>query len=456
MTKYFISPFKCDNDEKKYIKTAFSGNTLSAQILAESSNELSEVKKAGAYYCLDCDNIFYRNHQFPFKSRKQIEKVIGFELEPFFPSKNDSYEFVFNQIESKAEKNTSQALCLSTPRSFLDEKENQFREKNTQIKGFAPFSYFQASALLKLGYIQNDSIIIVRQNDLSAVVFAVSDKNILSVKKVSDCSDLGNIFSAVKILINFTALSLKNNFQPGSVEVIDESDLNEDHLNLLKEEFDIPVNLFDKTQLAKFVNIDSDLSVSYLLFCRELAADTNIVFRKKKPGVKKFFDLYKKEVLVSSFFALTALFMLSFQVYNTFSELKTQSVYAENMLRQTLEENFPGIKTINASVVDQAKVKVIQADKNQDKAENRFTSIKKTELLSQIISGIPQNEAELENITMLPVITSVSGIVSGYDVIDKIKNDLEKNSIIDSVSISQATTDNSGEIRFRLELKINE
>ncbi|MGM0418305.1 MAG: hypothetical protein ACQEQS_06255 [Thermodesulfobacteriota bacterium] len=456
MTKYFISPFTDDNNENIYIKTAFTGNNLYAQIVPDSSDEFDEIRKAGAYFCLDCDNIFFRNHQFPFKSRKQIEKVIDFELEPFFPSKDDSYEFVFNQTESGSDKNTSQALCLSTLKSFLDAKENQFREKNIQIKGFAPFSYFQASALLRLGYIKDDAVIIVRENDLSAAVFAVSEKKVLSVKKVSDCRSWENIASAVKILINFTSLSVKNDFHAGSVEVIDESELSEEHINLLKKEFVIPVNLFDKTQLAKFINIDSDLSVSYLLFCRELASDSSIVFRKKKPGLKKFLDLYKKEVLVSSVFALTAIVMLSFQVYNTFSELKSQSVYAENILRQSLEENFPGIKTINASVVDQAKVKVIQAEKNQDKAQNRFSSIKKTELLSQIISGIPQSEAELENITILPEMTSVSGIVSGYDVIDKTKNDLEENSLIDSVSISRASTDNSGEIRFRLELKLNE
>jgi hypothetical protein len=455
MTKFFAIP-ETDNDSSlNLFSVKKTGKKVFIENLSDASE--SESKAIPAFFCFDSENLFFKNHDFPFTNKKRIEKIIDFELEPYFPVKNDPLEFEFLILNEKTDKAASKAFCLGLPESYMDENEVFLSDKNIEVSGFIPFSCHCANAFLNLGVYKDDCFVIVPGKAGNGVVFALSEKNILSAKKVSDISDEHKVSSAVSILGNFVSLSVKDTFSPLKIFVLDESGLKEKAVSKFSAEFGNTLSFFERNDLEKFLDFSADEKTGLLtVLCGyEILNENSLVFREKRPGLNKFFEQYKKEIIISGTLLIFSLSLLGISTYFKFMELEKEYRNAFTQLEAAVKDNFPGIKKITPSVVDQAKIEIINARENFREGSNS-SGIKKIVLLNSIISQIPSDFVELDNITILPVSTSLTGTASGYDVIDSVKNNLSDQSIISSVEIGMANTDSSGKVRFRLEIRVNE
>jgi hypothetical protein len=455
MTKFFAIP-ETDNDSSLNL---FSVKKIGKKVFIENLSDASESesKAIPAFFCFDSENLFFKNHDFPFTNKKRIEKIIDFELEPYFPVKNDPLEFEFLILHEKTDKAASKAFCLGLAESYMDENEVFLYEKNIEVSGFIPFSCHCANAFLNLGVYKDDCFVIVPGKAGNGVVFALSEKNILSAKKVSDISDEHKVSSAVSILGNFVSLSVKDTFSPLKIFVLDESGLKEKAVSKFSAEFGDTLSFFERNDLEEFLDFSADEKTGLLtVLCGyEILNENSLVFREKRPGLNKFFEQYKKEIIISGTLLIFSLSLLGMSTYFKFMELEKEYRNAFTQLEAAVKDNFPGIKKITPSVVDQAKIEIINARENFREGSNS-SGIKKIVLLNSIISQIPSDFVELDNITILPVSTSLTGTASGYDVIDSVKNNLSDQSIISSVEIGMANTDSSGKVRFRLEIRVNE
>ncbi|MGE4519092.1 MAG: hypothetical protein AB7E04_06240 [Desulfobacteraceae bacterium] len=455
MTKFFAIP-ETDNDSSLNL---FSVKKTGKKVFIENLSDASEreSKAIPAFFCFDSENLFFKNHDFPFTNKKRIEKIIDFELEPYFPVKNDPLEFEFLILHEKTDKAASKAFCLGLAESYMDENEVFLYEKNIEVSGFIPFSCHCANAFLNLGVYKDDCFVIVPGKAGNGVVFALSEKNILSAKKVSDISDEHKVSSAVSILGNFVSLSVKDTFSPLKIFVLDESGLKEKAVSKFSAEFGDTLSFFERNDLEEFLDFSADEKTGLLtVLCGyEILNENSLVFREKRPGLNKFFEQYKKEIIISGTLLIFSLSLLGMSTYFKFMELEKEYRNAFIQLEAAVKDNFPGIKKITPSVVDQAKIEIINARENFREGSNS-SGIKKIVLLNSIISQIPSDFVELDNITILPVSTSLTGTASGYDVIDSVKNNLSDQSIISSVEIGMANTDSSGKVRFRLEIRVNE
>jgi hypothetical protein len=454
MTKIFALN-KTEN-EIEFFSAGFSGkkffiNTMPEDFSGNDSNKIS------SFFCFDSKNLFLKNHDFPFNGKKRIEKIIDFELEPYFPLKNELLEFDFSVLTENKTKNFSKAICIGLSKLYMDESEKFFLAKNIEISGFVPFSYYCANALLDLDIIESDSIIIVPEKDERAVFFAVTKNEILSGRKNLDTSDEENIISSINLLMNFTSLSVKESFNPQKIIVLNGFSARDKIFKTIEKNFSNKAFIFDKSDLLKKLDFFSDekTDILHVLCGYEILKDKSLVLRRKKPGVNKFFQQYKKEILVSGFFLFLSLVLTGFNGYLKFFELENDYKSAYLNLETAVRQNFPEIKKITPSVVDQAKIEIIKARESQNENDN-VSNIKKIVLLQSILNQIPSDSVELENLTILPFSVSISGIASGYDVIDSMKKDLTSDKYIKSAEIVMANTDSSGKIRFRLEIKINE
>lgn len=455
MTKFFAIP-ETDNDSSLNL---FSVKKTGKKVFIENLSDASEreSKAIPAFFCFDSENLFFKNHDFPFTNKKRIEKIIDFELEPYFPVKNDPLEFEFLILHEKTDKAASKAFCLGLAESYMDENEVFLYEKNIEVSGFIPFSCHCANAFLNLGVYKDDCFVIVPGKAGNGVVFALSEKNILSAKKVSDISDEHKVSSAISILGNFVSLSVKDTFSPLKIFVLDESGLKEKAVSKFNAEFGDTLSFFERNDLEEFLDFSADEKTGLLtVLCGyEILNENSLVFREKRPGLNKFFEQYKKEIIISGTLLIFSLSLLGMSTYFKFMELEKEYRNAFTQLEAAVKDNFPGIKKITPSVVDQAKIEIINARENFREGSNS-SGIKKIVLLNSIISQIPSDFVELDNITILPVSTSLTGTASGYDVIDSVKNNLSDQSIISSVEIGMANTDSSGKVRFRLEIRVNE
>jgi hypothetical protein len=455
MTKFFAIP-ETDNDSSlNLFSVKKTGKKVFIENLSDASE--SESKAIPAFFCFDSENLFFKNHDFPFTNKKRIEKIIDFELEPYFPVKNDPLEFEFLILHEKTDKAASKAFCLGLAESYMDENEVFLYEKNIEVSGFIPFSCHCANAFLNLGVYKDDCFVIVPGKAGNGVVFALSEKNILSAKKVSDISDEHKVSSAISILGNFVSLSVKDTFSPLKIFVLDESGLKEKAVSKFNAEFGDTLSFFERNDLEEFLDFSADEKTGLLtVLCGyEILNENSLVFREKRPGLNKFFEQYKKEIIISGTLLIFSLSLLGMSTYFKFMELEKEYRNAFTQLEAAVKDNFPGIKKITPSVVDQAKIEIINARENFREGSNS-SGIKKIVLLNSIISQIPSDFVELDNITILPVSTSLTGTASGYDVIDSVKNNLSDQSIISSVEIGMANTDSSGKVRFRLEIRVNE
>lgn len=455
MTKFFAIP-ETDNDSSLNL---FSVKKTGKKVFIENLSDASdrESKAIPAFFCFDSENLFFKNHDFPFTNKKRIEKIIDFELEPYFPVKNDPLEFEFLILHERTDKAASKAFCLGLAESYMDENEVVLYEKNIEVSGFIPFSCHCANAFLNLGVYKDDCYVIVPGKAGNGVVFALSEKNILSAKKVSDISDEHKVSSAISILGNFVSLSVKDTFSPLKIFVLDESGLKEKAVSKFSAEFGDTLSFFNRNDLEEFLDFSADEKTGLLtVLCGyEILNENSLVFREKRPGLNKFFEQYKKEIIISGTLLIFSLSLLGMSTYFKFMELEKEYRNAFTQLEAAVKDNFPGIKKITPSVVDQAKIEIINARENFREGSNS-SGIKKIVLLNSIISQIPADFVELDNITILPVSTSLTGTASGYDVIDSVKNNLSDQSIISSVEIAMANTDSSGKVRFRLEIRVNE
>ncbi len=456
MSKYFTSSIKSENNKFLIYKTGFLNGVFYTESFTKSDFEKIHGK-INAYHLID--SCSFRNHDFPFKSRKKIEKVIDFELEPFFPEKNEKRSFVFTQIKNQSGMNSSKALCIGIKDSLLDLNSKNLSENKIEPLGFVPFVFYQAASLARLSYIKEDSIILCRENSDYLTIFSMSPSNILSSRRINfnKTDDIKKIYSALRLLFNYTALSVKTDFNPKKIIVIDSFDSREIIFDKIKDNSLFESELFDLESFKKLVKIkDCDLDISILLFAYELSFSESCIFRKKSLGLKKFGNAYKSNIIISSLIFLTAFFMLTFFTYNEFKSLEKEKNRTRKYLFSVLNENFPGIRKITGSVIDQAKIEILTAQKNNKNTDNKYSKFKKIDVLNTIMSKIPEDRVELDSISIFPLSSSLSGTADGYDVIDSVKNRLSENKMINSVEISMATTDNSGKIRFRLEIKLDE
>ncbi|MDY0132692.1 MAG: hypothetical protein RBR53_08490 [Desulforegulaceae bacterium] len=456
MTKIFSAP-QPDKDGNPIV---FSVKQSGKRVLYKKLSDIytkENNSKLPLFFCFDSENLFFKNHDFPFNNKKSIEKIIDFELEPYFPLKNDFLEFEFSILKNKSKKNSSKAFCLGLSNSYMEDKKAFLSEKNIEVSGFVPFPYFCANAFLSLGMVNSDSILIVPQNDNSGVLFAVSEKEILSAKKISNFSSSIKIASDLSLLSNFTSLSVKENFDPLKIIFLNDFETDEKTKSELSLKFSDKIVFFNKKDLKNHLDFSADNEVGLLaLLCGyEILKENPLIFRKTKPGFNKFFGEYKKEIFISGAFLILGLCFFGSSLYFKFNELEKEYSAAFINLETAVNQNFPGIKTITPSVVDQAKIEIIKARESQ-KESGHVSEIKKIVLLRAIMDQIPPDLVELENLTVLPFSISISGTASGYDLIDSLKNNISSNKLIKNVEIAMANTDNLGKVRFRLEIKVNE
>jgi hypothetical protein len=452
MTKFFVIPGTQNNSILNFFSVRQSGKRLVVDNLSDYSNTQIN-SKLSAFFCVDFENFFLKNHDFPFANKKRIEKIIDFELEPYFPLKNDFLEFGFSILNEKKDKKNSKAFCLGLSKSYMDENEVFLNEKNIEVSGFIPFSHFCANAFLTLGVFDFDLFLIVPGQDKNGVIFALSGKKILSAKKVSDITKPEQVLSDVNILKNFISISVEESFSPLKIVFLEDYSTDSN----LRANFGDKVSFFSRKDLEKYLEFSADEKTGLLtiLCAYEILNENLLVFRKKSPGFNKFFQQYKKEIIVSGFVLFFTLGLLGLSAYFKFSELEKEYQNAFINLKTSVNENFPGIKKITPSVIDQAKIEIINARESVKDGKNS-SGIKKIVLLNSIISQIPKKLVELKNITILPFSISLTGTASGYDVIDLVKNNLSGETIIKNVEIGMANTDSSGKVKFRLEIKVNE
>lgn len=454
MTKIFALN-KTEN-KIEFFSAGFSGKKFFIKKMPEGFCG-NAPNKISSFFCFDSKNLFLKNHDFPFSGKKRIEKIIDFELEPYFPLKNDQLEFDFSVLNESSTKNSSRAFCIGLSKLFMDESKDIFLEKNIEISGFVPFSYYCANALLNLHIIESDSIIIVPEADERAVFFAVTENEILSGRKNPDISDEESIISSINLLINFTSLSVKKSFNPKKIVILNGFSAKEKIFNTIDKNFKDKAFILDKSDLLKKLDFESDekTELLHVLCGYEILNDKSPVLRRKKPGINKFFQEYRKEAVISGFFLFLSLVLTGMSSYLKFSELEKDYKTAYSNLETAVRQNFPGIKKITPSVIDQAKIEIIEARESQNENDN-VSNIKKIVLLQSILNQIPSDTVDLENLTILPFSVSISGSAAGYDVIDSMKKDLGADKYIKSAEIVMANTDSSGKIRFRLEIKVNE
>lgn len=452
MTKNFLIP-NGDNSSFKIYKVSGSDQEF---FLGEVEENYDFSDLENLFLPLETKDIFFRNHRFPFANKKRIEKIINFELEPYLPFQKESYSFFFNETDDLKSKNQTRALCFGTLDSKLDNIEKLVGENHDKISGIVPYINTQVKALVKLNYFKKDAILISKDFKGFLSLYAISSNNIIGVKKVGEHYDINKIVSSIKILNNYVKLAIDNNFSPESIDIIDTFDLKENVYLPLRDKTPDNLKLIDNKSLEELINIKSQEDTGLVLYGFGLYIKDIEIFRKKNPGLNKFVEAYKKEIIVfSAFFAVTFI-LLCFQIFSSFSMLKQQELESRQYFISQLRKNFPGIKRITPSSVDQAKIIVKKAKEKNNSSKSSGINHKKLDILRAFMDSVPRESVELEKITIMPVATGITGIADGYDVIDRVKKDLMKNKIIKNADIAMANTDKSGKIRFRLEIELNE
>lgn len=407
------------------------------------------------------DEVSFRNISVPFKSTKDIMRVLPYELEPTLPFPINNINIDFQKIEDDQEDELLTAIIDSNYlQSFLETLATyQLNPYVVSVGGYA-------TAINAIHYDSrhrlNGFFLDIDRKKCSLALF-VSGR-ICYYRNFPIDIESGSLSNDLMDHIHQTMITFHENREtPFIPEVIFLTGSGLNGLNVgneLHQELGIPVQ---KTNLLEFSRIETVIPGNWqpeimdnplALSLVEVFDIDTLNFCDRPIAGKKIFTEYKNRFVRSGILALT---VIIFALIGFFSDLYITNKKIDQLDKKIdgiFKKVYPTLKIPPELRVQQMKNKVDEYKKAAGTSSEDKEKVLTIDILNRISKGISKNiDIEVSKLVIGKENIQMSGETNSYDAVDEMKNSLERVKLFKSVKINSATIDKSSKkIRFKMKI----
>jgi len=465
------------------IKNTLSGNSIEAYaqvpVAAEGGFEnamasaLENIAREMDLSCSDCAASFpaaeflFRNFHVPFKGRKKIRQILTYELEPLMPVPVDDLILDFHTLQSADNSRSSHIFVAGLENiqlsSYLDILAANGIDPNVITVGGG---YPTALCLAKVPDIENNALI-VEIDPLKSTIIALMAKQVHLIRTVGLNPDTSRTARSLSIEIKRILLAFEEqfdvDFKPDRIYLTGPGRVTPDFQADIGELTGCPVSICDLASLTDTTMSENmavnwnpagmDPALALSLLHTERTRCLNI--RKGPFAVKKHWAEHKSSFIKTGTLALFVFIMGFMNIMIDNSSSGKQLLSLDARIHEIFKSTFPEVKRI-VDPLQQMRIKIEEIKKKQIIGGDAGGYLPRIEILKQISSRIPSGlDVDLNRLVINPDNILISGITDTFNSVDDMKNQLGREPLFKSATISSANIEKSGKrVRFKLKIEL--
>jgi general secretion pathway protein L len=410
------------------------------------------------------ERAFYRTVRMPFKDEKRIRQILSFELEPTLPVGIDNLVIDFRKgLENDQTEVLATAVEHEWLRYYLDHFNALDKHPQLVVAGSLPLMVY----LLSLSDHLADECLLIEADHDKAMFFAVRNGNIALVRTPNAGSEDESATEAFALQVRqtLTAYSDGNgiDFSPTLAYLGGHALQDQSRRESLVKALDLPAEIIDLKRQAPKVEFpaSSDAWNPWLMNnCLALAlleaeGKTCPSFHRSSSPVRDYWIAYRN--LIKGPAILMAIVLL-LGLGGTMMEnhlLQKRVDQMDTAIRGIFKSAFPQITRIVDPLV-QMRNQIELLKKNTIDPNTADIHVNSIDILNEISRLIPKTiEVHFNRMVVGGGSVTVSGDTAAFNVVDDIKNRLEKSDLFKSVTIASANMNKAGTlVSFKLKIDL--
>ncbi|MFC1867514.1 pilus assembly protein PilM [Thermodesulfobacteriota bacterium] len=428
-------------------------------------------------------DVSYRNFQMPFKEPKRIRQTLPFEIETLVPFRIEDLVVDFNIIDRSDQ---SEILAVSAKKKVLSEFLYKLREFgiDPDILDIGPVPTVtwllaqqetpENGLFLDIGLNRNSMILFLKRR-IVLIRNSVTDGGAISLPVPQNNNDSLNSPTAEQIesCLKSFCVTVQNTIHSFGWQTKREISLEKIFYagigswysgtgELLNRFLGLPVEHANISGDKK-VHIDYHISrvwnpilmnSALALAIRDDKKGLGFNLRKGEFEVKKRYMGFYREIRKAVAFLIIILLFLFFDLGADYYFLKNRYEIADKRLTELFIHTFPEVKRI-IDPVHQMKIKVDEIKKSAILLPGGINADQRVlDLLKDISQRTPKTlDIDVANMVVDPETVRITGETDTFNTVDSLKSKLEPSKYFNTVTISSANLDRTGE-RVKFEIKL--
>lgn len=438
--------------------------------LAASLKTITQTMEISESICVasfPADEISFRNLKVPFKGKKNIRKILPYEIEPTLPFPVEELIIDFIPLEMPDDSNTKNIITASVKKSKLQSYLDTLATFNMEPQIVTVGGY--QTALCLANYLDSHkNWLFIDINKSSGSIFIIFSGKIClmrafpirsgsrSDKTRSFCNNIWHTLIAFEKI-----MGLDFNPDGGFITGCGIDDLG--FHQGMEEVLGFPIERADILRYTDFIKQHS-VPQTYIPFLMDNALSLALMeiegakgfnFRKGPFALKKFFEENKRNLIqTGSLFILVVVLGLTNVFFDSYF-LGKRLTRLNDQITGIFTSTFPGVKKI-IDPIQQMRIEIQEAKKKALLPGETGQHVRAIDILDTLSKRIPGDmDVILTRLVMGSENVIVSGDTDSFNSVDNIKNSLEQAEFFKKITISAANIDKFDKrVHFNLKLDL--
>jgi type II secretion system protein L len=434
-----------------------------SEALARIGEEIDLSGKVCAL-SLPADRISYRNLEVPFRDERKIAQILPFEMEPAMAHGIDEMAVDYLPVRLGE---PSEILAGAIDRDLLDDCQATLGAIGIEPVLITAGALPTAVSVARMAATPERAIL-VDSDETHHTLYLIEAGHVALIRPLhrgktpqADIHALGN--NILRTVTSYEELR-ETPFEPDTVLLTGYGIDVPAAEQRLADFLDLPVERIDCVAVPN--DLEPIISLEEWNPCRsqnaralalaELEGWECLNFRKRSHSLKRQWRDYREHFITSGvLMAIVLVLFLGGYIYAG-KALKDRRTQLDEELTALLKRTFPEVTNI-VDPVHQMKTHIEEMRQAAVGDPGMSGSHRAIDVLFAVSRGIDkETDVELTRFVISPDSVLVDGDTAGFEAVDRIKNQLEKDEIFSTVTISSANMDKSGKrVRFKLKLQFS-
>jgi general secretion pathway protein L len=425
-----------------------------------------EIDLAGAVCAvsLPADRVSYRNLEVPFRDERKITQILPFEMEPAMAHGIEKMAVDYLPVRLG---DTSEILAGAVDQDLLEDCQAALGAIGVEPVLITAGALPTALSVARMATTPERAIL-VDSDETHHTLYLIEGGHVALIRSLhrgktpqADIHALGN--NILRTVTSYEELR-ETPFEPDTVLLTGYGIDVPAAEQRLSEFLELPVQRIDCVTIPN--DLEPVVSIEEWNPCRsqnaralaltELEGWECLNFRKRSQSLKRQWRDYREHFIASGVLVAVVLVLFLGGYIYAGQALKDRQARLDEELTALFKKTFPDVTNI-VNPVHQMKTRMDEMRQAAAGDPNMGGGHRTIDVLYAVSRGIDkETDVELTRFVISPDSVLVDGDTAGFEAVDRIKNQLEKDEIFSTVTISSANMDKSGKrVRFKLKLQFS-
>ncbi len=406
----------------------------------------------------------YRNLSLPFRDRRKITQVLGFEVEPLLPFPREEVSLDFQFIR-KSE--ASDIIAAAVEKKRLDPLLDALAAFSMHPQIITPGGMPAALCLCREN--PEKDFLYIDLDAAAFTVFACSSGSVHMVRSVYTGSASGELrkrtlkSNITRLLAAFESV---HGFSPDP-EAVYFSGNSLSGGEIEEAAFEIPDAAAHEVDMRRsgWLKISADYSDTearlannpLCLAAADWAGIDCLNFSRQKHALYRYWDEYRSDIIKSCAIGAVVLAVAMYGLFFQTSRLESRVEKLDSRITSVFRSTFPEVSRI-VDPLQQMRIKVDRAKDKNSRAGLADSSPLNIDILKDLSRLTPESaDVVITRFVRGGGSVLISGHTGTFNAVDDIKGALSESGLFREITISSANMDkSSGRVRFKMKLMLPE